>query len=74
MKHATRRYTTNKVTPMPPVRCPHCQSEHDPKRLAVNHTYPNGRRRHFCRTCGQPFMSIVPPCVTSARPVPMQPF
>ena len=77
MKHAPRRYVTNKVTTMPPVRCPHCGVEHDPKRRDVNHTYPNGRRRHFCPTCGMPFVSI-PPVPTmpadTAKPQPAPAF
>jgi hypothetical protein len=48
----------NPVTPLVGVRCVHCQTVHDPHKLDVTHTYPNGNRRHICPVCGNPFMSI----------------
>lgn len=57
---STRKYEQNKVTIMPSVKCPHCGATHDPKKLKVNHTYPNGNRRHVCETCGKPFVSVHP--------------
>lgn len=54
---STRQYLVNKVTVMPAVRCPHCSAPHDPKGLRVDHTYPNGNRRHMCPACKLPFVS-----------------
>jgi hypothetical protein len=48
----------NPTTPMHGVKCPHCQTMHDPKRLEVTHTYGNGNRRHPCPACGNPFISM----------------
>lgn len=45
------------VTPLSGVRCAHCGSVHDPIRLNVSHTYPNGNRRHKCPACGNYFIS-----------------
>jgi DNA-directed RNA polymerase subunit RPC12/RpoP len=48
----------NPTTPMRGVKCPHCQSVHDPKSLTVSHTYSNGNRRHNCPHCGNNFISV----------------
>jgi hypothetical protein len=48
----------NPTTPMHGVKCPHCGTVHDPKRLTVSHTYENGNRRHMCPVCGNPFISM----------------
>jgi hypothetical protein len=48
----------NPTTPLYGVRCSHCQAVHDPHRLEVTHTYPNGNRRHICPTCRNPFVSV----------------
>ena len=50
----------NPVAVMPPVKCGHCGAMHDPKALTVNHTYPNGMRRHICPACRNPFVSKYP--------------
>jgi len=46
------------ITPLSGVRCTHCNSVHDPIKLKVLHTYPNGSRRHKCGICGNFFISI----------------
>jgi hypothetical protein len=48
----------NPTTLLHGVRCPHCQTIHDPKALRVTHTYDNGNRRHNCPACGNPFISM----------------
>lgn len=45
------------VTQLPGVRCPHCQSVHDPITLNVAQIYPNANRRHKCPSCGNFFIS-----------------
>jgi len=59
---------TAKAAPLPPVRnpttilhgvrCSHCGTQHDPHKLPVTHTYPNGNRRHVCPVCRNPFVSV----------------
>lgn len=46
------------TTPMHGCICRHCQTVHDPVKLPVSHTYPNGNRRHTCPACGNPFISL----------------
>jgi hypothetical protein len=50
-------YQQNIVVPMHGVKCVHCATVHDPKRLHVTNTYPNGNRRHICPSCNRPFIS-----------------
>ena len=57
-KAGKRKNTPNLTTPLHGVVCPHCHSSHDPKCLKVNHTWPNGNRRHKCPKCNRPFISV----------------
>jgi hypothetical protein len=45
------------VTQLIGVKCTHCQSVHDPIKIKVAQTYPNGNRRHKCDICGNYFIS-----------------
>jgi hypothetical protein len=56
----------NPTAPLHGVKCPHCQTVHDPKRLRVTHTYGNGNRRHPCPTCGNNFISMFRPTAQPA--------
>jgi transposase-like protein len=38
------------------VKCPHCDCRHGHK---VTNTYPNGRRRKLCGSCGRPFVDML---------------
>lgn len=46
------------TTPLHGCVCRHCFTIHDPIKLPVSHTYPNGNRRHICPACGNPFISL----------------
>lgn len=47
------------VVPMGAVVCCHCKAAHDPLKIGVTHTYPNGNRRHVCPACKRPFISHI---------------
>lgn len=51
-----RHAIQNPVVPNPGIRCPHCHRRGTHHR--VTNTYPNGRRRHICESCGKPFVSF----------------
>jgi len=59
VKNRRRAYKQNLTTVLHGVRCPHCHIVHDPIRLRVLNTYPNGNRRHQCSVCHMPFLTIV---------------
>lgn len=52
-----RHNVPNIVVPLHGVACPKCKHAHDPYKLRVTHTFPNGNRRHICQQCGTPFIS-----------------
>lgn len=47
------------IVPLSGVTCAHCRTSHDPVRVGVVHTYPNGNRRHLCPACGNYFISAL---------------
>jgi hypothetical protein len=55
---ATLAPVRNPTTVLHGVRCSHCGTVHDPHKLPVTHTYPNGNRRHVCPICRNPFVSV----------------
>ena len=53
-------HARNPIVTMPGLACTHCHTVHDPARLPVTHSYPNGFRRHSCPACGN-FFIVRPP-------------